>query len=51
MPTPNVQNEQVKNVEGRAQDGAAVTVQTVNDQNQRITTTVGRTKVTNDRKN
>ena len=39
MPTPNVQNEQVKNVEGKAQDGAAVTVQTVNDQNQRITTT------------
>ena len=39
MPTPNVQNEQVKNVEARAQDGATVTVQTVNDQNQRITTT------------
>ena len=38
MPTPNVQNEQVKNVEARAQEGATVTVQTTNDQNQRITT-------------
>jgi pre-mRNA-processing factor 8 len=41
MPTPNVQNEQQKNVEARArnQDGATVTVQTTNDQNQRVTTT------------
>ena len=39
LPPPNVHNEQVKNVESKAQDGAAVTVQTTNDQNQRITTT------------
>jgi pre-mRNA-processing factor 8 len=41
MPTPNVQNEQVKGVEAKAkaQDGATVTVQTTNDHNQRITTT------------
>ena len=41
MPTPNVQNEQVKNVEAnaKAQDGATITVQTSNDQNQRITST------------
>ena len=39
MPTPNVQNEQAKNIEAKAQEGATVTVQTTNDQNQRITTT------------
>lgn len=39
LPPPNVQNEQVKNVEAKAQEGATVTVQTTNDQNQRITTT------------
>ena len=40
LPTGSVQEEQVKNVEARAADGGAtVTVQTTNDQNQRITTT------------
>ena len=39
MPTPNVQNEQAKNIEAKAQEGATVTVQSTNDQNQRITTT------------
>lgn len=40
LPTASVQGEQIKNVEAKAQQtGATVTVQTTNDQNQRITTT------------
>lgn len=39
VPTPSVQDQQVKNVQAKAQEGATVTVQTTNDQNQRITTT------------
>lgn len=39
LSNPNSQREQMKNVEAKAADGATVTVQTTNDQNQRITTT------------
>jgi pre-mRNA-processing factor 8 len=40
LPTASVQEEQVKGVESRSQEpGATVTVQTSNEQNQRITTT------------
>ena len=39
VPPPNVQKEQMDQVESKNQEGAAVTVQTTNDQNQKITTT------------
>lgn len=39
MAVPSVQQEQVNQVEGRNQEGGAVTVQTTNEHNQRITTT------------
>ena len=39
MALPSVQKEQVKDVEKKNKEGAPVTVQTVNDQNQKITTT------------
>ena len=37
-PTPSLQQEQVNQVEARNQEGTAVTVETTNQQNQRIIT-------------